>query len=46
MLAERLLNDNETYFECESYKAKNDELFRALQIFNNNKNKLNDMLNN
>ena len=46
MLAKRLLTRNKSYFECESFKAKNDELSRALQSFTKSKNMLNDMLDN
>ena len=33
ILAKRLLSKNKIYYECELYKAKNDELFGTLQSF-------------
>ena len=37
VLAKRLLTKNKVCFECETYKAKNDELSKALQSFTNSK---------
>ena len=45
-LVERLMIENKRCYECEIYKAINNELAKALQDFTNNKNRLNDMLNN
>ena len=33
LLTERLLIENRSCFECEGYKAKNDDLYKALQSF-------------
>ena len=46
VLAKRFQTKNKICSKCESYKAKNDELSKALQGFTNSKNGLNDMLNN
>ena len=46
VLVEKLFSKNKNCHECESYKAKNDQLSKALQSFTNSKKRLNDTLNN